>query len=602
MLILREISSFKSDTEEHTSMKQEQDIPSQLNFDPIAVEVFTNRLLAITESMATNIMRASFSPQIKERRDFSVGMFDHRGRLIAQGTHIPVHLGSLMGSVEAVLKRWREADIKEGDVYVCNDPYAAGGTHLPDISIITPVFYEDRMVAFAANIGHHSDVGGVVPGSTSAGARTIFEEGLRIPVVRIARAGQIDDEMISLIALNSRLPEERALDLRVQISTNEKGARSAHSLIGRMGGAVAFEDAVDGVLSYTRLRTQHCIAKLPDRASTFTTWLDDDGSGEGERVPLMATVSRADNQLIVDFAGSGSQARGGLNVSESALRATVYYCVKAMLDPDLMANHGMAEAIFIRAPEGSIVSPRSPAASGARTITCQRLAGAIIGALKDLVPRDRAIASSMDTMPTISFSGTDPVSDRIYLCGETLGGGGGASDSMDGMDGIHVHITNSRNLPTEILEHEFPLRVEHYGLAVDSGGAGRHRGGLGIIREVRALQDNTIFSARSDSHLRGAQGADRGSDGGCGKLIRHSGQGADEILPSKVRHLVLAKNETVRIETPGGAGFGDPMARSSEALASDILDGLVSTSRAKEMYGEELAARALAICGAQDAS
>ncbi|NYT60605.1 hydantoinase B/oxoprolinase family protein [Alcaligenaceae bacterium] len=576
----------------------QKDVMSQgQEFDPIAVEVFTNRLLAITESMASNIMRASFSPQIKERRDFSVGIFDHQGRLIAQGTHIPVHLGSLMGSVEAVLVRWAPAEIHEGDVYVCNDPYTAGGTHLPDISVITPIFAEGKLTAFAANIAHHSDVGGAVPGSTSAAARSIYEEGLRIPIIRVARGYQVDDDLIALIALNSRLPEERALDLRVQISTNEKGSSAAQALISRLGGIVAFRQAVDDVLRYTLRRTQHHIALLPDRSGTFTAWLDDDGSGEGDHVPLTATVYKDGKSLVVDLAGSGSQSRGGLNVSESALRATVYYCVKAMLDPDLTANKGMADAIIIKAPEGSIVNPLPPAACGARTITCQRLAGAIIGAFRNLVPRDKAVASSMDTMPTISFSGVRPDGGGIYLCGETLGGGCGASDTTDGMDAVHVHITNSRNLPTEILEHEFPLRVESYGLVVDSGGAGRHRGGLGIVREVRALQANTIFSARSDSHILGAAGADGGSHGGLGRLLRNVGRADEQILSSKVRNVVLAKGETVRIETPGGAGFGEPSLRPIEALASDLLDGLVSEGAAREQYGEQPTIEALNLSG-----
>lgn len=569
------------------------DIRNKQDFDPIAVEVFTNRLLAITESMASNIMRASFSPQIKERRDFSVGMFDRQGRLIAQGTHIPIHLGSLMGAVEAVLARWSLTDIRDGDVYVCNDPYAAGGTHLPDISVITPVFVDGRLLAFAANIGHHSDVGGAVPGSTAAAARTIYEEGLRIPIMRVARDRQVDDDLIAMIALNSRLPEERSLDLRVQIATNEKGLAAIGGLIERMGGAAKFEEAVDGVLAYTLQRARHRVAALPARRGTFTTWLDDDGSGQGGRVPLTATVYKDGAVLVVDLEGSGAQSRGALNVSDSALRATVYYCVKTMLDPELMANSGMADAIVIKAPAGSIVNPRAPAACGARTITCQRLAGAIIGAFVGLVGRDRAIASSVDTMPTISFSGTRPEDGSIYLSGETLGGGGGGRDAADGMDGIHVHITNSRNLPTEILEHECPLRVEHYGLAVDSAGPGRHRGGLGIVREVRMLRDDTIFSARSDSHLQGAAGAEGGGEGGRGRLLRNAGSAAEEVLGSKVRHLVLAQGETIRIETPGGAGFGDPAARPLEALARDLRDGLVTEAYARKFYGDALTDGAL---------
>lgn len=563
-------------------------------FDPIAMEVFTNRLLSITETMAITMMRASFSPQIKERRDFSVGLFDRRGRVVAQGTHIPVHLGSLLGAVESVLARYRIEDICEGNVYICNDPYAAGGTHLPDISIVTPIYVDGILVGFAANIGHHSDVGGAVPGSSSAKARTIFEEGLRIPIIRIARDHRIDDDLLNLIALNSRLPEERALDLRVQISTNEKGVAAARDLIRRMGAA-AFEQAIDAVIAYTLRRTRLRIADLAPGRHTFTAYLDDDGGGDGERVPITATVFVEGDNLVVDLAGTGGQSRGGLNVAESALRATVYYCIKALLDHDLMANSGMTEAIVIRAPEGTIVNPRSPAACGARTITCQRLAGAIFGAFRKLVSRDALIASANDTLPSISFSGRRTPQGQIYLCGETLGGGGGARWDSDGMDGIHVHITNTMNMPTEALENEFPLLVDEYGLVSDSGGAGRYRGGLGIVRQVRALHDGTIFSARSDSHKHGAMGADGGGEGGLGRLVRNPGRSDEEVLASKVAHIVLAAGESVRIETPGGGGFGAPGERTLEALAADLRDGIISVTAAERHYGAERTRLALAL-------
>jgi len=562
-------------------------------FDPIAVEVFTNRMLAITESMASNMMRASFSPQIKERRDFSVGIFDHQGRLIAQGTHIPIHLGSMLGAVEAVRSHYRTEDICDGDVYICNDPYVAGGTHLPDIAIISPIFVANELVGFAANIGHHSDVGGATPGSTSARSATIYAEGLRIPIMRVARCGRIDDDLINMIALNSRLTEERTLDLRVQIATNEGGASTVRTLIERMGGVAKFQRAVNDVLSYTLHRIQFRIARLASGHHTFTTWLDDDGSGAGDRVPITVSVYKEGSSLVVDFAGTGPQSTGALNVAESALRATVYHCVKAMLDHELMANSGLAAAIIIRAPEGTIVNPRSPAAVGARTITCQRVAGAIIGAFRSLVPDERLIASSNDTLPSITFSGTRPESGNIYLCGETLGGGGGAYLKADGMDGIHVHITNTRNLPTEILENEFPLHVEVYGLVTDSGGAGRHRGGAGIVRQVRTLQEQTIMSCRSDSHLQGAEGAQGGSEGGRGRLIRNFGTPDEVALTSKVSNVVLSKGETVRIETPGGAGFGPAPEREIEALAADIRSGLFTEEAARRFYGNDRVAQAL---------
>ena len=561
--------------------------------DPIAMEVFTNRLLSITEMMAITMMRASFSPQIKERRDFSVGLFDRHGRVIAQGTHIPVHLGSLLGAVESILQRYPLPQIREGDVFVCNDPYAAGGTHLPDISIVTPIYFDGALVGFAANIGHHSDVGGSVPGSNSAKARTIYEEGLRIPIIRIAREHEIDEDLLDLIALNSRLAEERKLDLRVQISTNEKGITATQELIRRMGVA-AFEQAIDDVLAYTLRRARRRVAQPAPGRHTFTTYLDDDGSGEGDRVPITATVFAEGEKLVIDLAGTGAESRGALNVAENALRATVYYCVKSLLDHDLMANAGMAEAIEIRAPERTIVNPRPPAACGARTITCQRLAGAIFGAFRGLLPHEALIASSNDTLPSISFSGRRVSSNRMFLCGETLGGGGGALWDADGMDGAHVHVTNTLNMPTEALENEFPLLVEEYGLAVDSAGAGRHRGGLGIVREVRALRDGTIVSARSDSHKQGAMGAAGGGEGGRGRMLRNAGTSSEEALPSKVVHMVLAAGETFRIETPGGAGLGPADERSLDALAADLRDGIISVAAAERTYGVERTWLALA--------
>lgn len=568
---------------------------TSVGFDPIAVEVFTNRLLAITESMASDMMRSSFSPTIKERRDFSVGLFDARGRLIAQGTHIPVHLGSLLGAVEAILARYPLTEIREGDAYICNDPYAAGGTHLPDISVVTPVFMQGSLVAFCANIGHHSDVGGPTPGSITAGARTIFEEGLRLPVIRIAREHQVDNDLIALIALNSRLSEERALDLRVQVATNDAGAQSLRSLIKRMGGVDAFVGSVDDMLTYTLRRVQRRIADLKDERCTFTTWLDDDGTGQGPRVPLQATLFKEEGRLVLDFSGSGSQSRGALNVARSALRATVYYCVKAMLDPDLMANSGLTEAIELRVPQGSIVDPEEFAACGARTIACQRIAGAIIGAFRSLVPRERLVASSNDTLPSIALSGTDPVSRRFFLFNETLGGGSGATAQADGMDAVHVHITNSLNLPSEVLEHEFPLRVERYGLVEGSGGVGQWRGGLGILREVRTLCDGLVFSARSDGHLQGAAALEGGGDGGVGRLLRNAGTDKEGTLSSKASNLLMGSGETVRIETPGGAGFGDPAKRSTEALRDDILDGIISREAAIQAYGTERVNAALSL-------
>ncbi len=567
-------------------------------FDPIAMEVFSNRMLSITEEMAINMMRSSFSTQIKERRDFSVGLFDAQGRLLAQGLHIPLHLGSLMGAMQAVLRRYPVHEIAEGDAFICNDTFLAGGTHLPDISIVSPVFWDGRLLAFAANIGHHSDVGGVVPGSISARARTIFEEGLRIPIIRIARKGEVDADLLNLIAANSRLSEERALDLRVQIATNDRGGAKLQALVAQMGEA-AMLAAIEDILAYTARRLRRRIADLPDGTHSFTTWLDDDGNG-GDMVPVKVAVTIAGDALLFDLAGTGKQARGALNVCESALRATIYYCVKALLDPELLPNSGMFEAIEIRAPAGSLVNPLPPAASGARSIACQKVAGAVFGAFRSILPAERIIASGNDVLPSISFSGdvTEHGKQRFYVCGEAMGGGSGARRDDDGMDAIHVHVTNSLNLPTEAMENEFPLLCEEYALVVDSGGPGTRRGGLAITRQVRAVHDGTIVSARSDSHKRGAAGVEGGGEGGRARLRRNAGTNAEEVLDSKLAYLVLAAGETVRIETPGGGGYGDPAGRAAEALAADLADGIVTDGAALRDYGAALLHQARALLGA----
>jgi N-methylhydantoinase B len=568
-----------------------QSLPAKSpTFDPVMMEVLSNRLLSITEDMAIHMMKSSFSAQIKERRDFSVGLFDETGRLIAQGTHIPLHLASLIGSMEAIMRAFENSSFEDGDAYICNDPYMSGGSHLPDISIINPIFWRGELVGFAANIGHHSDIGGSVPGSTSAMAKTLFEEGIRIPAIRIAHKGAVDENVLALIAANSRLSDERRLDLNVQILTNVRGGTSFRQVL-EQSGRDTVRNAVDNIIHYTASRLRNRIAALPTGAHSFTTYLDDDGYG-GDPVPITATVEKVGAELVIDFAGTGPQARGGLNVPNSAVRATVYFCVKALLDPELLPNSGMFDGIVIRLPEGTIVNPEFPAAVGSRSITTQKIAGAVVGALNNLVPEDRRIASSNDVLPSILFSGKS-TSGGVYVCGETLGGGSGALSDLDGMDAIHVHCTNTLNMPTEALENEFPLMIDEYCLVEDSGGAGRQRGGLGIARQFRALHSNTILNCRSDSHKRGAAGLEGGHEGGLARLIRNVGTDREEELNSKVAGVILGAGDTIRIHTPGGGGFGLPSERSIAAIAADLKDGIISADAAERDYGAGRVAAAL---------
>lgn len=562
--------------------------------DPIAMEVFSNRLLSITEDMGNTLIRSSFSTNIKERKDCSVALFDAAGRLIAQASHIPLHLGSLLGSVRAVLAHTPIARMADGDAFICNDPYLANGTHMPDISIVTPVFVDGVARFLAANVGHHSDVGGPVPGSISGRARSVFEEGLRLPVIRIARAGALDDDLLELIAQNTRDPEERRLDLKVQIAANERGGRLARALVARMGWPTV-ATAIDDLLGYTAERLCRRVGAMRDGEGAFTAYLDDDGWG-GDPVPIQAWVRVRGDRLEIDFSGTGPEARGALNVPDSALKASVYYAVKALLDPELPPNSGMFDAIVITAPLGTLTNPRFPAAVGARSITCNKIARALFGAFAPLLPADRAQAASHDVVPAIIFSGPRRIGDGEFVYLETMGGGMGARRDADGMEAIHVHLTNTSNLPAEALEHEYALLVDEYALVPDSGGAGTHRGGLGLARQIRAMRDGIVFSVRSDGHRLGAPGVDRGLTGGTARLIRNHGTDREEELSSKTASIVLAAGETTRLETPGGGGMGDPAERDILALAADLRDGKISRTRAEADYG---AARTAAAASAK---
>lgn len=555
--------------------------------DPIEMEVFVNRLLSITEDMNNTLVRSSFSTNIKERKDCSVALFDGAGRLVSQGTQIPLHLGSLNGAVEAVLAHFPIEAIGDGDAFICNDPYLAAGSHLPDINIVTPVFWDGVLRFFAANIAHHSDVGGSVPGSIAGGLTTIFQEGIRIPVSRIARRGVIEGDLLRLICANCRDPEERGLDLRVQIATNERGGEAVKGLIRQVGLSKVLQ-SVEDVLTYTRNRLGNRIRDLTEGSYRFTNMLDDDGMG-GSPVPITVTLTVADGLLKFDFTGSGRQARGAMNLPINALNATVYYAVKALLDPDIPPNAGLFEAIRVSAPKGTITNPEMPAAVGARSITAQKVAGAIFGAFRGLLPKERVMASGNDLCPAIVFSGPlhQRAGDFIYL--ETIAGGSGARFDIDGMDAVHVHMTNSSNLPVEAMENEYPLRVEEYALIPDSGGAGRTRGGMGVARQIKVLEPDIVFSARSDSHTVGVPtGVDGGRDGRRARLLRNPGSQNEEALFSKTANVKLQAGESIRIETPGGGGYGHPSEREPAKLRQDVLDGLVSSASATEDYGLRL--------------
>ncbi len=543
--------------------------------DRITLEVIGSALLSVAEEMGTALIKASYSSNIKERWDCSTAIFDRDGEVIAQAEHIPMHLGSLLGIVREILRRYPLDRLSAGDVFAANDPYSGGGTHLPDITLASPVFVEGDLFGFVANIAHHAD-------RTGERIRTIYDEGLRITPIRLVEGGQIREDVMELLLANFALPDQRRGDFRAQIAANRLGERRLQKLCQRYSRATV-RVASDEYLAYGERKIRAAIAHLPDGVYRFTDYLDGDGVGKGS-IPIAVAITVDGDRIHLDFAGSGPQSPGDLNVVRLALLATVYYALKAILDPTIPANGGFYRAIEVEAPLGSIVNALPPAPVGWRTQTCQRIADVIFGALAPVLP-ERVPAAGNGANSAWVFSGVNPKTGRYYIYLETLGGGAGATAQADGLDGVQVHITNTSNLPVECLELEYPLLVEEYALVDGSGGAGTFRGGLGIRRTIQVLDHDAQFLGTLERAEIPPWGLHGGGPGGCGALIVNPGTVAEQRLPSKVWSHSLKPGDRVQIITPGAGGWGPPSERDGDALRRDLADGKVSRGQARRNYG-----------------
>jgi N-methylhydantoinase B len=546
-----------------------------LRVDPITAEVVGHHLLATAEEMGAALIRAAFSPDIKERADCSTALFDREGQVIAQAHRVPLHLGSMIGAIAGLRRRFPLEAIRPGDMFAANDPHHGGGSHLPDITVVAPFFHADRVVAFAASIAHHSDVGGMVAGSISPVATELFQEGLRIPAVRIMRDGQINYDVFDLILLNSRVPEERIGDLRAQFAANHVGLRGMAALFARYGEATA-EAAIATYLDHTERRMRAAIARLAPgvyRAEDFIT-----GNFEGELAPIRLTLTVEGESLRFDFAGSAPQLRAARNMPFQAVSATVYAMTKAMLDPDVPANAGCYRPIAIETPPGTIVGPAPTAACGARASSAAVL-GDVVGAVLSEAMPDNAIARC-GPHQSLVLSGTDPRTGAFFVDHETLAGGLGARARRDGLDGVRVPVSGASNLPVEVLEHAYPLRVETYALREGSGGAGRQRGGMGIVRDYRILGDDTVLAMSSARQHMPAQGLFGGRPGAVGQFVQDPGTPNETVLPSALGRHHLPKGSVLRVCTPAGGGYGPPGERDPAAVARDLAERRISAKEA----------------------
>lgn len=522
--------------------------------DPVELELFRRAMEAIAEEMGAALQRASFSPNIKERLDFSCALFDAEGRLVAQAAHIPVHLGSMPDAVAVVRERF--PSFEPGDVIVLNDPYD-GGNHLPDVTMVTPVFRRGRggaeLVGFVANRAHHADVGGMSPGSMPV-ATEIFQEGLRIPPIKLWAGGVPNEAAWALILRNVRTPEERRGDLLAQHAANRVGARRLRAWIGAHG-IRAFRRRVEALLAYGERLTRAALASVPPGEYRFEDALDDDGV-DPDPVRIAVTVRVGAGELEVDFAGSAAACRGSVNTVLSVTKSAVYYVVRCLLPEDAPTNAGVFAPVRVRAPVDSVVHAAPPhAVAGGNVETSQRIVDALLGALAKARP-DLVPAASQGTMNNVAFGGADPRTGRPFAYYETLGGGMGAGPQGDGLSGVHVHMSNTRNTPVEALEHAVPVRVRRYAVRDGSGGEGRHRGGDGLVREFEFLAPAEV-TLLTDRRRLAPWGMAGGRPGQPGRNVLRRRDGTTEILPGKVR-VQVAPGDCLCIETPGGGGWGEP--------------------------------------------
>ena len=551
--------------------------------DPVALEVFSNALLSISEEMGALLIRTAYSINIKERHDASTAIFDRAGRLIAQAEHIPMHLGAMISAVHHLLKRYPADQLRPGDAFLANDAYSGGGTHLADVTVSSPVFADGELVAFVANMGHWPDVGGIKPGAAmTEGCTEIYQEGLRIPPMRIMREGVLQQDLFSMILLNMRFAEDRPADLRAQVATNEVGVQRLQELCRRHGVA-RFNTLIEDVLDYTERAIRARIAEVPEGSWTFADQLDDDGHSP-DPVPLKVRLTVRHKPLpsmVFDFTGSSSQRRGGVNVVYEALFATAAFALKAVLDPALWSNTAFERVVSLVAPLGSIVNPLPPAPVGGRGTTCQRLADLLLGVLGQALP-DRVTACGHGTT-SINLHGFDASRGRSFICIDGISGGMGGRLGHDGMDAVQINTNNIPNLPTEIIESEYPLRVERHEIVPDSGGAGAFRGGCATRKDFRMLAD-IDFIAHADRHHFPPWPLQGGRPGSMGLHARNPGTDTEASVPSKGGPYPFQRGEVLRCQTAGAGGLGDPAARTAASLAVDLADGKVTETVARQDY------------------
>jgi N-methylhydantoinase B len=553
-----------------------------MTVDPITLQVIQARLAGIVQEMQNSLFRTGYSTIIRESQDASCAILNTEGEVVAQHVVLPLHMGAFPACAAATLKIFNQDEIRPGDAFITNHPYLGGSPHAPDMAVLTPVFYQEVWVGFAANMAHKSDIGGTVPGSGSGNAREIYQEGLQLPPVKFMSGHRAIKEIEATIAANSRTPQLVIGDLRGQVGAARLGERRMVELMERYGMETVLR-STELLSSYTESRLRQAIASWPDGVSQAESFVDHDGIDRHRPIRLHVTVRKTGNRVHFDFSGCSDQTQGPANIRPPLVRAACAYCLVAVVDPFLPINQGLARVVEATFREGSVVDPRFPAAVNTYMPTALAVTEAVLGALAPFVPEKRISGGSGSA--ALVLGGRDAHTNRAFVHYEIFSGGTGARFGKDGVSATAFHLSNCKTAPVEIIESEFPARVERFETLTDSGGPGQWRGGLGFVRDYRVLTDDVRFSLRTDKHDVAPWGCDGGLTGGKGACLINPGTRDENRLPSRFGDHPLRRGDLVRLERPGGGGLGDPLDRPAEWVLEDVRQGYVSPERARTDYG-----------------
>lgn len=551
--------------------------------DVVTQEILRSALGSIADEMALTVIRTAHSQVVRDTMDFATALFGPRGELLAQGLTLPFHLGAMPDAMDVVIAKFGD-QIYAGDVFIFNDP-DEGGMHLPDIFLFAPIFAGADLVGFTGVTAHQADIGGRVPGGNAADSTEIFQEGLQLPLLKLFDRGIENKAIMDIIRLNVRVPDLVMGDIRAQLAAAHTGAARFLELLERYGRET-MSRYTEAILDSTEAYVRNELRSMPDGTYRFTDYLDGDGLGSGP-LAIAASVTICDDEIVVDFTGSASQVRSALNATLSIVKAAVYTALMAVMDTStgLSCNAGFIRPIHVRAPAGSLLNARRPAARAARGVTAYRVVDAVLGALHQVVP-DRVPAGGDGGVTVVTFGATDDTG-RSRVLVDTPVAGWGARAGKDGVDGISSLAANMANTPIEVMEADFPIRIEEYGFLPDTGGAGRYRGCVSVVRQYRFLAPEGVLQIRADRREFLPYGLNGGAPGTPSDAILNPGPAA-ERLASKVTR-TIKHDDVVRIIVAGGGGYGDPAERSNAAIRRDVEAGLLTERHAYAAYGTALA-------------